>query len=478
MTEISTGLFEATLPALTCDSRVKYYVSADDATSGTICDPDTSAPFLAGVATSTTFVFDDNFQTYQGWGVMGGDATDGFWERGVPANDGFWGDPSADFDGSGICYVTDNEYQVDVDDGTTILRSPRLDLSAGEALIEYARWFSNHMGYVQHSASDLLEVRISNNDGATWTLVETVGPVEQASGSWYVHRFWVGDFVTPTAQVRLRFEATDGGSNSNVEAAVDAVKVTHYTCGPDVQIITEGLPDWTAGVPFSQQLEVSGGYGSITWSDKYDELVGTGLTLSATGLVSGTPIGAGTISFTAVATDETTRTDEERFSLQINPPLLVATDTLPNGKEGETYGYQLSASGGTGTRTWTDRDGDLAGTGLVLSADGLLSGVPVDTGTISFVARVEDAVGATDEKPLTLVVVPAYICGDVDGSGGNPNVADLTYLVDYLFFEGPPPPVLEAANVDGEGGVNVADLTYLVEYLFFGGPEPICRPIE
>ena len=27
-------------------------------------------------------------------------------------------------------------------------------------------------------------------------------------------------------------------------------------------------------------------------------------------------------------------------------------------------------------------------------------------------------------------------------------------------------------NVDGEGGINVADLTYLVDYLFFEGPAP------
>jgi subtilisin family serine protease len=72
----------------------------------------------------------------------------------------------------------------------------------------------------------------------------------------------------------------------------------------------------------------------------------------------------------------------------------------------------------------------------------------------------------------------AWVCGDVDGNSAGPNVADLSYLVDYLFFGGTPPPVMEAANVDGEGGINVADLTYLVDYLFFGGPEPICGPIE
>jgi len=54
------------------------------------------------------------------------------------------------------------------------------------------------------------------------------------------------------------------------------------------------------------------------------------------------------------------------------------------------------------------------------------------------------------------VLIP--ICGDIDGSDGNPNVVDLTYFVEYLFFEGPPPPVVDMANVDGEGGINVADL--------------------
>jgi hypothetical protein len=61
--------------------------------------------------------------------------------------------------------------------------------------------------------------------------------------------------------------------------------------------------------------------------------------------------------------------------------------------------------------------------------------------------------------------------GNVDGDGGI-NVADVTYLVDYLFFEGDIPPCPEEGNVDGVGDVNVADLTYLVDYLFFGGPAP------
>ncbi len=65
-------------------------------------------------------------------------------------------------------------------------------------------------------------------------------------------------------------------------------------------------------------------------------------------------------------------------------------------------------------------------------------------------------------------------CGDVNGSGSGPFVDDLTYLVDYLFHYGPPPPVMGAADVDGYPGVNVADITYIVAYLFQGGPFPDC----
>jgi hypothetical protein len=62
--------------------------------------------------------------------------------------------------------------------------------------------------------------------------------------------------------------------------------------------------------------------------------------------------------------------------------------------------------------------------------------------------------------------------GDIDGSGGI-DVADLTYIVDYLFRGGPTPPCDEEADPDGSGGTDVADLTYIVDYLFRGGPPPL-----
>ncbi len=64
------------------------------------------------------------------------------------------------------------------------------------------------------------------------------------------------------------------------------------------------------------------------------------------------------------------------------------------------------------------------------------------------------------------------------GVGGPVDVADVTYLVDYLFGTpgGPIPTCPEEGNVDGVvnvgGPIDVADLTYLVAYLFLGGPAP------
>ncbi len=83
--------------------------------------------------------------------------------------------------------------------------------------------------------------------------------------------------------------------------------------------------------------------------------------------------------------------------------------------------------------------------------------------------------GYVDYQPFVVAgQVTVVLCGDIDGDGTSAIMGDLTYLVDYLFRGGPPPPVMDAANVNGMGGVNIADLTYLVAYMFLGGPPPNC----
>ena len=75
------------------------------------------------------------------------------------------------------------------------------------------------------------------------------------------------------------------------------------------------------------------------------------------------------------------------------------------------------------------------------------------------------------------------IMGDVDHDGDGPNIADLVYLVNFMFNGGPPPPCVCPAwyypetDIDGNGsGPDIADLIYLVNYMFNGGPAPAPCP--
>ncbi len=61
-----------------------------------------------------------------------------------------------------------------------------------------------------------------------------------------------------------------------------------------------------------------------------------------------------------------------------------------------------------------------------------------------------------------------YVCGDADGTG-DVNVSDVTFVVAFLFQNGPAPTTEAAADVDKSGDLNVSDLTQLVSYVFQGG---------
>jgi len=82
----------------------------------------------------------------------------------------------------------------------------------------------------------------------------------------------------------------------------------------------------------------------------------------------------------------------------------------------------------------------------------------------------------TDTTPW-LLVLPATCCeirGDADRNGTGPDIADLVYLVAYMFQGGAQPLCMREADIDGSNTMHpdIADLVYLVNYMFGGGPPP------
>ncbi len=227
--------YQAVFPALPCLAPLTYYFSAETTDNDVVFNPFTAPSFTysAEVYTGVDVVFSDDFEINQGWTVANqGGITSGFWERGVPQGGGDRADPAQDADGSGQCYVTgiadgDN----DIDGGSTILTSPVMDASDPEKSISYYRWYHNMFG--ADPGNDLFIIDVSDDGGASWVNLETVGPSgPEVSGGWIQKSFLIADIagISNTNLFRIRFNVGDLNSPSVVEAGVDGVEISSLFC--------------------------------------------------------------------------------------------------------------------------------------------------------------------------------------------------------------------------------------------------------
>ena len=174
-------------------------------------------------------------------------------------------------------------------------------------------------------------------------------------------------------------------------------------------VSTTTLPGGIVSSAFSQSLAATGGTTPYTWAVASGTLP-AGLTLSAAGVISGTPTAAGTSSFTVRVTDSAAATATRALSIDITAatlpaPLAVSTATLPGGIVSSAYSQSLAATGGTTPYTWAVAIGTLPA-GLTLSAAGVISGTPTAAGTSNFTVRVTDASApaATTTRALSLTI--------------------------------------------------------------------------
>ncbi|HYF14151.1 MAG TPA: S8 family serine peptidase [Phycisphaerales bacterium] len=232
MTDAGSGVWTATLPEALCGASLSYYFEAEGQTAGVKTAPSNAPSTLyTSVTDSLAMVASDTFESASpGWtvGAPGDAAIRGIWERAAPQATPV--QPGADHTpGAGtICWVTQaaagaDESTFDVDGGATTLRSAAIDLTGLlNPEISYWRWFR------ATGTNDHLTVSISNDDGQSWTIVETLnGP---GATQWNHAQFRVADFVQPTAAMRLRFVAADVGTGSIVEAAIDDLEIFADDC--------------------------------------------------------------------------------------------------------------------------------------------------------------------------------------------------------------------------------------------------------
>ena len=127
-----------------------------------------------------------------------------------------------------------------------------------------------------------------------------------------------------------------------------------------------------------------------------------------TGVISGTPAGAGTFYVTITATDET---DSNKAIVVLPLQVLPKTSDfkfdsviLDNGEVGLTYGYQMLVSGGSGNSAVSYSASGLP-PGLSIAMDtGLISGTPTTAGTFTVIitaSKANDTISLN--RPVSIV---------------------------------------------------------------------------
>src|SRR4029078_10974102 len=130
-----------------------------------------------------------------------------------------------------------------------------------------------------------------------------------------------------------------------------ALSITINLVNPPV-ITTTTLPGGTVGQAYNQTLQATGGIGILTWNLSGGSLPAM-LSLSPTGVISGTPTNAGTSNFTVRVTDTLNQTDTQDLSIAVSAALTITTPSLQDAEVGKSYHKMLQRSGGVAPFTWS-----------------------------------------------------------------------------------------------------------------------------
>lgn len=226
-----------------------------------------------------------------------------------------------------------------------------------------------------------------------------------------------GGILSGTCNTAGTYTFTAQATDSASHTASQAFSITVDAAGSLSIVSTSPLAGGTINVAYSVPLVASGGVPSYTWSLLSGTLP-SGLSLDPTGNITGTPLAAGTSTFTLQVTDSTAGTPltaSATFSLTISTTLAITTTSLPSGTVGTAYSQVLAEANGTAPFTWglTGSSGALPD-GLSIDPDGSITGTagtvygtPTTAGVFQFTVQVQDSGGATATQDLSITISPA-----------------------------------------------------------------------
>jgi hypothetical protein len=232
----------------------------------------------------------------------------------------------------------------------------------------------------------------------TWSLLDAGGSGLSLSGSGVLSGLPLDSGVFGLTV------SVDDGEMTDVRSLTVSIALSDEPEPLPLAITTAALSDTTSNTRYAAILDASGGAGGYTWALLEDG--GSGLTLSSSGVLSGTAPAPGSYGLSVEVRDSANARDVRSLVLTVTgdgpQTLVISSQSLPNGTVGTQYAAVLTATGGTGNYVWTLVNG--GGAGLTLDAAGVLRGTPTASGNFALTVSVSDGISSVS-RSLTVSIV-------------------------------------------------------------------------
>ena len=185
---------------------------------------------------------------------------------------------------------------------------------------------------------------------------------------------------------------------------------------PWLAIVDQSVKPATVGQPYSDTLAArqlvtlsppAGEVVQAIWSLESGTLP-PGVSLSASGALTGTPTAEGSYQF-VVKAQNGSPVATQTYTLSVRQPVTMKSPFV-SAQSGAEVGIRLrktaTAAGGTGTYTWSVTSGALPAGVTLETTSGAISGAPRAAGSYAFVLTASDAEGRTATANVALRVAP------------------------------------------------------------------------
>ena len=239
---------------------------------------------------------------------------------------------------------------------------------------------------------------------------------------------------------------------------------------PPLAVLTTALPDGTVGVPYTPQLQATGGTPGYTWSQTSGGTMPDGVTLSSSGQFSGTPTVPGSFGpyVFQVKDSASTAVTADSVSLTINIAgvnLAVTTSSLPDGPTGAVYSTSLAAAGGAAPYTWAETSGGAMPPGISdITVDGIIAGTPTAPGTYGpYVFTVTDSksgTAASASMTITITGTAAIHCTPLGNEAALNSATPYAFQLQGTDGRGNPVDIVGSFTPNGSGGITAGSVDY------------------